>query len=244
MKLPGYDPSRSALSYLRDPVTYPEITRTADWLPRIRIYRNWYVGKDSPTRRPQSMDGASDFLEEDLSNLALVVKDLQSRGLGDEIDKRLYELYEHHKSLHTRVYGGFVHLEAKERGMGGPAPAARMSDGTMRLIGLLSILCHPDPPELICIEEPEVALHPDAMYKFTDLLRSVSERTQLIVTTHSPELVNHFSDEPERVMVCNRDFGCGDTRFNRLSRARLDHWLDDHQLGEAWMTGAVGGTRY
>ena len=247
VKLPGCDSSRlarSAFSYLRDPVSYPEITRIADWLPRIRIYRNWYVGKDSPTRRPQSTDAASDFLEEDLSNLALVVKDLQSRGLGDEIDKHLYDLYEHHKSLHTQMYGGFVHLEATERGMSGPAPAARMSDGTMRLIGLLAVLRHPDPPGLICIEAPELDMHPEATLLLASLLRAASARTQIIVTTHSEGIMDYFTGEPEIVFVLDRGFFDDETEIKQLCRDDLEIWLERYRLGRLWEKGLIGGNRW
>ena len=247
VKLPGCDSSRlarSAFSYLRDPVSYPEITRVADWLPRIRIYRNWYVGKDSPTRRPQSMDGPSDFLEEDLSNLALVIHDLQSRGLGAEIDKHLYDLYEHHKSLHTQMYGGFVHLEATERGMSGPAPAARMSDGTMRLIGLLAVLRHPNPPDLICIEAPELDMHPDETFLLGRLLRAASERTQIIVTTHSTGIVDHFTSEPEVVVSLDRGFFEDETEVKQHRWDELEIWLERYRLGKLWRKGIIGGKRW
>ena len=85
-------------------------------------------------------------------------------------------------------------------------------------------------------------MHPDAMPLLADLLKSASERTQVIVTTHSPELINQFTDKPEVVVVCERD-GDGGTQFSRLSRGPLESWLDDFRLGEVWMTGAAGGTR-
>ena len=243
VKLPGYAPSRSALSQLRDPVSYPEITRTADRLPRIRLYRNWHVGKDSPVRRLQPTDGATDFLEEDLSNLALVVRDLQSRGLGAEIDECLYKLYEQHQSLHTRLYGDFIQLEAKERGMNNPAPAARLSDGTLRLIALLAILCHPDPPELICIEAPELDMHSDAMFLLGSLFRAASERTQIIVTTHSTGIVDYFTGEPEVVVVFGRGFD-DETEIERICWDEIEDWIQDYRLGRLWEKGIIGGNRW
>lgn len=68
-------------------------------------------------------------------------------------------------------------------------PATRHSDGTLRYLCLLAIMCAPEPPKLICIEEPELGLHPDIPPKVADLLRKASEQTQLIVTTHSDILV-------------------------------------------------------
>ena len=84
---------------------------------------------------------------------------------------------------------------------------------------------------MICIEEPELALHPDDMPLLADLLRSASERTQLIVTTHSPDLVDQLTIDPENVMVCERGFDNG-TQLKRLSRDELEDWLKDYRLGE------------
>lgn len=237
------DPGKSVLSQIRDPVNFPALTQTARRLSAMKLYRSWNVGRDSPARRPQATDGAIDFLEEDFKNLALIVNDLQGYRLEPSIDTYLNQFYEWYDRLHPRVFGGTIQLAANEVGISGAIPATRLSDGTIRFIALLAVLCHPKPPELICIEEPEIALHPDAMSLLAELLRYASQRTQIIVTTHSPELVNQFSDEPELVMVCERSVTTG-TQFYRLSKSRLADWLNDYRLGEIWMGGAAGGTRW
>ncbi len=237
------DPGKSIMSERRDPVNFPVPTQTARRFSSMRLYRTWNVGRDSPARRPQATDGAIDFLEEDFSNLALVVNDLQGRRLDPPIDNYLNRFYEAYDGLHARVFGGTIQLAANEVGMSGSIPATRLSDGTIRFIALLTILGHPNPPELICIEEPELALHPDALSLLAELLRAASQRTQVIVTTHSPELINHFTDEPEVVVVCERGPD-GGTQFRRLSRDDLESWMGEYRLGEVWMSGATGGTRW
>ena len=236
------DPGKSVLSEIRDPVNFPSLTQTARRFSSMKLYRSWNVGRDSPARRPQATDGAIDFLEEDFKNIALVVNDLQGHRLEPSIDTYLNRFYESYDRLHPRVYGGTIQLAVNEIGMSSAVPATRLSDGTIRFIALLAVLCHPKPPELICIEEPEIALHPDAMSMLADLLRLASQRTQIIVTTHSPELVSQFSDEPDVVVVCERDPTEG-TQFRRLSGEKLDDWLNDYRLGEVWMAGALGGVR-
>jgi hypothetical protein len=101
-------------------------------------------------------------------------------------------------------------------------------------------LLDPNPGPLTCIEEPETGLHPDALAIVGDALREASTRTQLIVTTHSDALVDRFTDEPENVVVCERDFDEG-TTFRRLSREKLKEWLDEYTLGELWRRGEIGG---
>ncbi|MCZ0954719.1 MAG: AAA family ATPase, partial [Rhodospirillaceae bacterium] len=121
-------------------------------------------------------------------------------------------------------------------------PATRLSDGTLRYICLLAVLCHPDPPPLVCLEEPELGLHPDLLPGLADLLREASERTQLIVTTHSDVLVDKLTDEPDSVVICEKLDG--QTQLRRLDSDDLNHWLDRYSLGELWTKGELGGNRW
>ena len=235
---------KTVLSEIRNPAEYPALTETARLLSAIKVYRSWHIGRNSPVRHPQRTDGDPNFLEEDFSNLALVVNDLLSRRLEPSLNDYLKRFYESYESLHPRIFGNTIELIVNETGMSGALPASRMSDGTIRFIALLAILCHPEPPPLICIEEPEIAMHPDSLGLIAELFRKASERTQIIVTTHSPQLVDLFSDEPDIVVVCERDrHPEKGTQFNRLSREKLEDWLVDYTLGDTWMRGAVGGVR-
>ena len=218
---------KSVLGEIRNPAEYPVLTETARMLSAIKVYRSWHVGRDSPVRHPQRTDGDPNFLEEDFSNLALVVNDLLGRRLEPSLDSYLKRFYESYESLHPRIFGNTVELIVNETGTSGALPASRLSDGTIRFIALLAILCHPDPPPLICIEEPEIAMHPDSQDLVVELLRKASERTQLIVTTHSPWLIDRLSAAPDCVVVCERDRHPADgTQFNRLSvKNRRTGWL-------------------
>ena len=121
-------------------------------------------------------------------------------------------------------------------------PATRLSDGTLRYLCLLAILCDPEPPPLICIEEPELGLHPDILPKVADLLKAASEQTQIIVTTHSDILVDAMTDCPETVVVCEKHEG--KTEMNRLLPADLAVWLEKYRLGQLWIDGQLGGKRW
>jgi predicted ATPase len=105
------------------------------------------------------------------------------------------------------------------------------------------VLCHPEPPPLVCLEEPEIGLHPDILPTVAELLIQASERCQLIVTTHSDILVSALTERPESVLVCEHD-GDG-SRLTRLQADKLKVWLDKyHSLGELWRMGELGGTRW
>lgn len=121
-------------------------------------------------------------------------------------------------------------------------PATRLSDGALRYLCLLAILCDPTPPPLICIEEPEIGLHPDILPKLADLLLDASQRTQLIITTHSDSIVNALTKYPETVLICEKH--AGQTQIERLAPDHLKEWLKNYGLGELWTRGELGGNRW
>ncbi|TAG86335.1 MAG: hypothetical protein EAZ18_25790 [Oscillatoriales cyanobacterium] len=109
----------------------------------------------------------------------------------------------------------------------------------MRYLFLIALLLDPTPPPLICIEEPEIGLHPDILPAVAEMLIEASKRTQLIVTTHSDALVSALS--PESVLICDRDDR--GSHLNRLEPKRLKKWLENYSLGELWRMGEIGGNR-
>jgi len=140
----------------------------------------------------------------------------------------------------VQIEGGTVQVFFHE----GPftVPATRLSDGTLRYLCLLAILCHPNPPPLVCIEEPELGLHPDVLPTLAELLKEASERCQLIVTTHSDVLVDAMSDQPESVLVAEKS--ATGTSLTRLDAENLKPWLEKYRLGQLWTRGEIGGTRW
>jgi len=235
------NPSQSILSQLRDPYQYPEITHIAQSLEKIRIYRDWTFGRKNPARLPQKTDLPNDYLSEDASNLGLI---LNSFKRVPKVKKRLLEalreLYDGIDDYDVSIEGGTVQVFLQEGNT--TIPATRLSDGTLRYLCLLAILCHPNPPPLVCIEEPELGLHPDIMPALAQLLKEASTRSQLIVTTHSDELVDAMTDQPESVLVCERNEQ--GTTLTRLNGNTLKPWLAKYRLGELWTRGEIGGTRW
>ncbi len=231
----------SILSQLKDPRQYPQLHYLAHVYSKIRLYREWSFGRSSIFRAPQAADLPSDRLAEDFSNLGLFLNSLRSIPKAkNEIIERLKDLYDGLDDFDVRVKGGTVEVFLTEGDF--VIPAGRLSDGTLRYLCLLAILCDPEPPPLICIEEPELGLHPDILPKLADLLVAASERTQLVVTTHSDILVDALSEQPESVVVVEKHDG--QTTMRRLNANELSVWLKDYRLGQLWTRGDIGGTRW
>jgi predicted ATPase len=210
----------------------------------IRIYRDWHFGHESKMRLPQAADLRSDGLEEDFSNLNLYLNNLRIRyrDAYQAIVNGLKDVYEGVSDFDISIQGGTTQLFIMENGGRFSIPATRLSDGTLRYLCLLAILHNPMPPSLICIEEPELGLHPDLHHKIADLLKAASERTQLIVTTHSDVLVDAMTPTPEAVIVCEKNNG--ETTLRRLDAENLGVWLEKYSLGQLWTSGDIGGNRW
>lgn len=235
------DPTASILSQRKDPDQYPELTHLGTSFSKIRLYREWSFGRYTAPRLPQKPDLPNEFLEESANNLGLVLNRLRRRP---EVKKRLLDalraLYDGIDDYDVQIEGGTVQVFFHEGKIA--VPATRLSDGTLRYLCLLAILCHPNPPPLICIEEPELGLHPDVLPTVAALLKEASTRTQIIVTTHSDVLVDAMSDTPESVIVAEKsEHG---TSLTRLDEKKLKPWLEKYRLGQLWTRGEIGGTRW
>jgi predicted ATPase len=235
------DSQRSILSQRKDPDQYPEVTYLGEVFGRIRIYREWAFGRYTPPRLPQPSDLPNDYLMEDGRNLGLVLNGFRrDPGVKATLIENLRRIYSGVDDFEVILEGGTVQIFLQEGKWA--VPATRLSDGTLRYLALLAVLCHPTPPPLLCIEEPELGLHPDILPHLAMLLRDASTRTQLIVTTHSDILVDALTENPDAVIVCEKLDGA--THLTRLDAERLGPWLEKYRLGELWTRGELGGTRW
>ncbi len=128
-------------------------------------------------------------------------------------------------------------------------PATALSDGTLFALTLMTLAYLADPPKVICLEEPDRGIHPRLLRDVQDALYRLSypenygedrEPVQVIATTHSPYLLDLFSDNPEQVVIANKTNS--GAKFIQLSaQPNIEEILQDSQLGEVWYTGILGG---
>ncbi len=206
----------------------------------IQLHQDWSIGNLSPVRNWQDTVASNDRVAESGNNLASVLSGF-SPSLKQTLEARLNRFYDGITGIGTPVSDGKISVFVEES-EGRMIPAGRLSDGTLRYLNLLAILLNPNPPALIGIEEPELGLHPDVIYDLAELLVEASARTQLVVTTHSPTLINALTDHPTSVVACGKHQG--QTWFKRVTREALEPWIDEHSLGEVWSMGGIGGNRW
>jgi predicted ATPase len=235
--------TQSVFELYKNPADPTPTTHTGRELGKIRIYREFRTTVDSQTRRGTSTSISADFLDDRGDNLATVLMDMQFKGLHERIRAYLRRFCDRFNDVKVRLDGPIAKTYIEESGLLEPLVAWRLSDGTLKFLCLLAVLLEPSPAPLICIEEPEVGLHPEAIQIVAEALVEASERTQLIVTTHSEALIDALSERPEDVLITERDSE-NSTQFRRLDKQQLSLWLEQYSLGRLWRMGEIGGTRW
>lgn len=196
----------------------------------------------APMRRDQPLRDWERF-RHDASNIAAFLLNLK------EVEEGSYELIRDTVRLIAPFFDDFllrpqkkgsdeqVRLEWQQKGSDFPFQPNQLSDGTIRFICLATSLLQPDPPATIVIDEPELGLHPYAISILADLINSAAARTQVIISTQSPTLLDYF--DADEIVVVNRKRGR--STFDRLDEENLKEWLEDYSVGELWQKNVVQG---
>jgi|SRR2546423_9416218 len=127
--------------------------------------------------------------------------------------------------------------------------ASDLSHGTLFALAFLTLAYLPNPPSILCIEEPERGIHPrllrevrDAMYRlcYPEEYGEKRSPVQVIATTHSPYFLDLYRDHPEEIVIAHKDER--GVHFERLSdKPNINEFLQDAPLGEVWYSGILGG---
>lgn len=132
-----------------------------------------------------------------------------------------------------------IRLEWKKIGCEMPFGSEQLSDGTLRFICLVTLLCQPEDmrDDVIIVDEPELGLHPIAITIIAELMKKYGVKRQVITATQSVEFMNEFSVEDVIIVDCPE----GETLFKRLEATALNDWLEEYSIGELWQKNVLGG---
>lgn len=199
----------------------------------------------SAARTPSEVT-SSRLLRADAGNLAAFLTRLQREfpDVFDELCADARGMVPGLKELRFRAIGGAdesVAVEVVDDRLPGATPLSHASFGTVRALSLLAMLHDPAPPLLTCVEEIDHGLHPHVFDRLVELLRAASTRTQFIIATHSPALVNRLA--PAELIVCERDPKTGLARIPAVDPTEVAamHRGSGYGLGELWFSGSLGG---
>lgn len=229
-------------------ISDPGVKRIEDWVrTRLGLWRLYHVhdtSTSSPMRKTAQLNDNA-FLRPDGSNLPAFLYLLQQKH------KTEYSLIRRTIQIVAPFFDDFqltpdplaneesIRLAWKHKNSDQYFGAASLSDGTLRFIVLATLFLQPIKfkPSVILVDEPELGLHPTAIAMLASLVKQASVQTQVILSTQSPFLLDHF--QPEDVLVANRVDGS--TQFTRLESTKLTNWLTDYSLGQLWEKNELGG---
>ena len=215
--------------------------------PRIAALRefitDWYVSYLSVERtREQPEAGPQERLSKSGDNLPNVIQYLKEQH-PDRLDYIFKVLQERvprlEKVIPEAMPDGRLLLQIKDAPFDQPILSKFVSDGTLKMLAYLTVLYDPEPPRFIGIEEPENFLHPRLLPELAEACRDASSASQLLITSHSPFLLNAM--RPDEVRVLYRDEH-GFTQVTRASELRgiPEQMEQGAKLGYLWMEGHFG----
>ena len=214
-----------------------------DHLDRWRLYHFHDTSSSSPMKKTADLED-NRFLRPDGSNLAaflylLKAKHSSSYRLIRATVQRVAPFLDDFQLEPSQLNAEKIRLEWRHKGTEAYFNAASLSDGTLRFLALATLFLQPEElrPSVILVDEPELGLHPYAITMLASLVKQASVKTQVILSTQSPHLLDHF--EPEDVLVADRVGG--GTELTRLDSGQLAGWLEDYSLGQLWEKNEIGG---
>jgi predicted ATPase len=186
---------------------------------------------------------ADEHLEEDGANLTQL---LHSLNLNDktsfkQIVASLKKVNEKFDNIDFNLFSNNIELLLEEHEMNRSLPASNISDGTLRFLCLMAILYNPNRGNVICIDEPELGLHPDMINTLAEAIHYAAETSQIVISTHSPELLNHFNVENIRVFEKDENNA---TVVNQYEIEQFDTFMNKYMPGQLWRQGHLGGNRW
>jgi len=236
---PNWDYDRLELALAQVPRMYREPEALRSMLASTRHYSFLDVTPRAVVRLPQSLTPAT-----------------RPGPNGENLYSALYNLRASHQDIYDRIgallgqgFSGFGRLEFPVVGAGQvtlawyehdskePFYPNQLSEGTLRFLWLITTLLAPPSPPLMLLDEPEVSLHPELLKLLAALLQDASASSQIVVATHSPDLIRWL--QPEEVLIADKEEGV--TRFSWADELDLDEWLAEYTLRDLWLMGNLGG---
>jgi predicted ATPase len=204
------------------------------------VYHDLHVNQDAPIR--QAVVARSEKrVNPDGQNLTSVLHTLYTgdRQFKKDINAAMRAAFgdDFEELVFPPAADQRIQLRVRWKSLKREQSAADLSDGTLRFLFLLTVLASPSLAPLIAIDEPETGLHPSMLPIVAEYAVDASLRTQVILTTHSPQLLDAFGNtHPTTTVVKWHD---GETHLHKLEGAKLDDWLKEYTLGTLFRSGEL-----
>jgi predicted ATPase len=231
-----------ALSNVSDTDRYPVLTSIRRAISDLAIYDYFDTTPTSLIRKPMLPTSEKRLLPigENLAQLLNTIK-INDKSVYTRIVEMLHEVNPNFTGFDYNFIGGNIELMLEEAQLNRSIHVSRISDGTLRYLCLLAILFNPQRGKVICIDEPEIGLHPDMISGIAQAIIEASKKSLIIISTHSEHLLNAF--EIETIRVFEKD-NHNATTISQYEKKDFESWYDEFSVGKMWRQGDLGGNRW
>jgi predicted ATPase len=210
-------------------------------LQQLATYQFHNTTFNSPIRNNKSDIENNWFLDEDGRNLSSVMYELKNNqpAIYQKIISIVQQIIPFFDDFELIDQYGKTYLRWKEKNSPVTFVATQASDGMLRAMALVTLLCLPPQrlPAVMFLDEPELGLHPSALKTICELIQGASEYCQIFIATQNADMLNEF--EPEDIVVVTREGR--KSVFKRLVREDLKEWIGIYSLSDLWHQNIIGG---
>lgn len=209
-------------------------------LAAIAVYRDLNTSMDAPIRQ-SVISRMEERVDPDGQNLISVLHTLYTgnREFKNDINAAMQAAFgdDFEELIFPPAADQRVQLRVRWKSLKREQSAAELSDGTLRFLFLLTVLASPSLAPIIAIDEPETGLHPSMLPLVAEYAVAASRRSQIILTTHSPQFLDAFVDIKPTTTVAK--WADGQTTLQTLQEDALDYWLKEYSLGNLFQSGEL-----
>ncbi len=208
----------------------------------LRYYFCFDTSLKSAIRQPSAYTTENNLFAtgENLTTVLQRIKNYYSLSY-EQIETLLQKVNPNFKDISFDILGSRSILTLREKKLNRTILPEHISDGTLRFLLLLAITCNPMRGSLVCLDEPDMGLHPDMISTIADTLKEAAKTSQFIISTHSPLLLNEFDLEDIIVIEKDADNQSIAKIFNADDFAE---WSNNYLAGQLWLMGKLGGKRW
>ena len=196
----------SMMTHCADPRNTPELLMLREEMRAWRFYDHFRTDAAAPARLPQ-IGTHTPILSHDGADLAAALQTIREIGDGAAVDAAVDDAFPGSR-VAVSTGGGWFEVEMQQHGLLRPLKGSELSDGTLRYLLWVAALLTPRPPGLLVLNEPETSLHPDLLPALARLIAQTAERSQVIVVSHAPALIDSLQQLPEcHSLALEKSFG-------------------------------------
>ncbi len=238
----NFKSTEPVLRQISEPDRFSPLFTLKRALEELSVYYYFDTSINSSIRQPAGY-GTETKLLPDGQNLMTILNNTKNNHPFnyDQIETAIKKINPYFKDINFAFLGSKLYLVLREKYLSRSVSIEHISDGTLHYLLLLSILFNSERGYLVCIDEPETNLHPDMINTISQAVKQASNRTQLIMTTHSPLLLNSFDLDDILIFEKNND---NETKVMVKYPDEFEEWTEDYLTGQAWLQGFIGGKRW